>query len=60
MQIKSTAIEGAFIIEPKVFGDDRGFFFESYNQNNLKSLAGISEDFVQDNHSRSSKGVLMP
>lgn len=58
MKVINTSIPDLKIIEPKVFGDDRGFFFESYNQNNLKSLAGISEDFVQDNHSRSSKGVL--
>lgn len=58
MKIINTSIPDLKIIEPKVFGDDRGFFFESYNQNNLKSLAGISEDFVQDNHSRSSQGVL--
>lgn len=58
MKVINTSIPDLKIIEPKVFGDDRGFFFESYNQNNLKNLAGISEDFVQDNHSRSSQGVL--
>jgi dTDP-4-dehydrorhamnose 3,5-epimerase len=52
-----TDIPGLVIIEPKVFGDDRGFFFESYNQQTFARL-GIDTAFVQDNHSRSAAGVL--
>lgn len=58
MQIIRTAIPDVFIIEPKVFGDARGFFFESFNQKLFDEAAGRHVDFVQDNHSRSSKGVL--
>lgn len=46
------------LIEPKVFGDDRGFFFESFNQGRFEELVGAPVGFVQDNHSRSAKGVL--
>jgi dTDP-4-dehydrorhamnose 3,5-epimerase len=46
------------ILEPKVFGDDRGFFFESFNQRAFDAAAGMHVNFVQDNHSRSSRGVL--
>jgi dTDP-4-dehydrorhamnose 3,5-epimerase len=53
-----TAIPDVLIIEPKVFGDDRGFFFESYNRRKFAELTGRDVDFVQDNHSRSTKGVL--
>jgi len=52
-----TSLPGVFILEPRVFGDERGFFFESYNQRSLAEI-GISEQFVQDNHSRSSRNVL--
>ncbi|MCI7223513.1 dTDP-4-dehydrorhamnose 3,5-epimerase [Fusobacterium sp.] len=52
-----TEIEGLYIIEPTVFGDERGFFVESYNKNDFTEL-GISDEFVQDNHSKSKKGVL--
>lgn len=52
-----TGIEGLYIIEPTVFGDERGFFVESYNKNDFIEL-GISDEFVQDNHSKSKKGVL--
>lgn len=52
------AIKDLLIIEPKVFGDDRGFFFESYNQRKFAELAGREVNFVQDNHSRSVKNVL--
>ncbi len=52
-----TAIPEVLLIEPKVFGDERGFFFESYNRRTLAEL-GVNADFVQDNHSRSTKGVL--
>ncbi|TCV83430.1 dTDP-4-dehydrorhamnose 3,5-epimerase [Sulfurirhabdus autotrophica] len=58
MNIIQTSLPGVIIIEPKVFGDERGFFFESYNKKNLSELAGIEMPFVQDNHSRSAKGVL--
>lgn len=58
MQIEKTAIEGVLIITPKVFGDDRGYFFESFNQKEFKEKTGIQLDFVQDNQSKSQKGVL--
>lgn len=58
MNVVSTDILGAVIIEPKVFGDERGFFLETYQCNRYKEQANIEYDFVQDNHSRSSKGVL--
>lgn len=58
MQIQKTAIPDLLIIEPQVFGDDRGFFYESYNEKKLVDVAGITERFVQDNHSRSAKNVL--
>lgn len=57
MNIIETAIEGLLIIEPKVFGDERGFFMESWNARAFRE-AGLDIDFVQDNHSRSSRGVL--
>ena len=53
-----TAIPDLLIIEPKVFGDERGFFFESFNRRHFAELVGRDVDFVQDNHSRSTKGVL--
>ena len=58
MNVIPTAIVGVFIIEPKVFGDARGFFFESFNQKAFQQATGLNIDFVQDNHSRSAKGVL--
>jgi len=57
MQVTPTAIPDVKLVEPKVFGDDRGFFFESWNRRAL-AAAGIDVDFVQDNHSRSRRGVL--
>lgn len=57
MNIIQTAIDGLLIIEPKVFGDDRGFFMESWNARAFAE-AGLDLDFVQDNHSRSARGVL--
>jgi len=57
MQVTPTAISDVKLVEPKVFGDDRGFFFESWNRRAL-AAAGIDVDFVQDNHSRSRRGVL--
>jgi dTDP-4-dehydrorhamnose 3,5-epimerase len=53
-----TAIPDVLIIEPKVFGDERGFFFESFNRRRFAELVGRDVDFVQDNHSRSAKNVL--
>jgi len=58
MNVIQTAIPGVVIIEPKVFGDDRGFFYESYNQQRFEELTGSAPVFVQDNHSRSARGVL--
>ena len=58
MKITTTAIEGVLILEPKVFGDERGFFFESFNQRAFNEAVGHPVDFVQDNHSRSARGVL--
>ena len=52
-----TEIEGVYIIEPTIFGDERGFFFESYNKKDFQEI-GILDEFVQDNHSKSRKGVL--
>jgi dTDP-4-dehydrorhamnose 3,5-epimerase len=57
MEKIATAMPDVFMIAPKVFGDDRGFFLESYNRKSMAAL-GIEHEFVQDNHSRSSRGVL--
>ena len=53
-----TAIPDVLILEPKVFGDSRGFFFESFNAKDFANVTGLNVSFVQDNHSRSTKGVL--
>ena len=58
MQATRLSIPDVVLIEPKVFGDARGFFFESFNQRAFNEATGSSHQFVQDNHSRSSKGVL--
>ncbi len=58
MNIIETKIPSVLIIEPKVFADDRGFFMESFNQRLFNEVVGRNVDFVQDNHSRSSRGVL--
>lgn len=58
MKIIKTEIPDLLIIEPKVFGDARGFFFESYNEKVWREATGLTTRFVQDNHSRSVKGVL--
>ncbi|MDO9148507.1 MAG: dTDP-4-dehydrorhamnose 3,5-epimerase [Hydrogenophaga sp.] len=58
MKATPTAIPDVMVIEPKVFGDARGFFFESFNQKAFNEVTGTSVNFVQDNHSRSAKGVL--
>ena len=55
--VKETPIKDLIIIEPKVFGDERGFFMETYNQKSFEEL-GLTMNFVQDNHSKSKKGVL--
>jgi dTDP-4-dehydrorhamnose 3,5-epimerase len=58
MQVTPTAIPDVLVIEPKVFGDERGFFLESFNQKAFDAAVGRTVTFVQDNHSRSRKGVL--
>src|ERR1017187_2459848 len=58
MRIIPTAIPDVVIIEPKVFGDDRGFFFESFNLRRFAELTGLTPNFVQDNHSKSARHVL--
>jgi dTDP-4-dehydrorhamnose 3,5-epimerase len=58
LKVIPTAIPDVLIIEPKVFGDERGFFFESFNRRQFAKLTGREVDFVQDNHSRSAKNVL--
>jgi dTDP-4-dehydrorhamnose 3,5-epimerase len=58
MRAIPTSIPDVLIIEPRVFGDSRGFFFESFNQKNFSQATGLDVDFVQDNHSRSVKDVL--
>ena len=58
MKVTPTAIPDVLIIEPKVFGDARGFFYESFNQKAFNEATGTNHQFVQDNHSRSAKGVL--
>jgi dTDP-4-dehydrorhamnose 3,5-epimerase len=58
MKLSPTELAEALILEPKVFGDDRGFFFESFNERTFAEKTGLSVHFVQDNHSRSAKNVL--
>jgi dTDP-4-dehydrorhamnose 3,5-epimerase len=58
MRILKTALDGVLVLEPKLFGDDRGFFMESYNQRLFEAEVGAPVAFVQDNHSRSARGVL--
>ncbi len=58
MNILPTALPDVLLLEPRVFGDERGFFFESFNAQRFADLTGIHTHFVQDNHSRSAKGVL--
>jgi dTDP-4-dehydrorhamnose 3,5-epimerase len=58
MKVTPLSIPDVLLIEPKVFGDDRGFFFESFNQNKFEEAIGQKINFVQDNHSKSFKGVL--
>ncbi|HEY0588167.1 MAG TPA: dTDP-4-dehydrorhamnose 3,5-epimerase [Pseudoduganella sp.] len=58
MNVVKTALPEVLILEPKVFGDDRGFFFESFNARQFEDATGLKRDFVQDNHSRSARNVL--
>ena len=58
MNVIKTDIPEVLILEPKVFGDERGFFMESFNQKIWQELTGVTLNFVQDNHSRSGRGVL--
>jgi len=58
MKIVPTSLPDVLVIEPQVFGDARGFFFESFNRRAFREATGVDLDFVQDNHSRSARGVL--
>jgi dTDP-4-dehydrorhamnose 3,5-epimerase len=58
LKATATAIADVLVVEPKVFGDQRGFFFESFNEEAFLEVTGVTTKFVQDNHSRSGKGVL--
>ena len=58
MNVSATELPGVLVIEPKVFGDERGFFYESFNARDFAQASGLQLQFVQDNHSRSQKGVL--
>ncbi len=58
MNVTRLAIPDVLLLKPKAFGDDRGFFFESFNQKRFEEAIGRTVNFVQDNHSRSTKGVL--
>jgi len=58
MKVVQTDLPGVLLLEPRVFGDARGFFFESYNRRALAETAGVDAEFVQDNHSRSARNVL--
>ncbi|GGX82389.1 dTDP-4-dehydrorhamnose 3,5-epimerase [Massilia dura] len=58
MKVTPTPIDGLLVIEPNVFGDERGFFYESFNAQRFAELTGVQLPFVQDNHSRSARGVL--
>lgn len=58
MQVTQLELPGLMLLEPRLFGDERGFFFESYNRRAFHAATGLDVDFVQDNHSRSARGVL--
>lgn len=58
MQVRPTGIPDVLLIEPKVYADERGFFYESFNENRFRKATGLDVRFVQDNHSRSVRGVL--
>lgn len=57
-RVTTTPLDGVLILEPKVFADQRGFFFESFNDRDFEQSTGLKRTFVQDNHSKSAKGVL--
>ncbi len=58
MKVEKTFLQGCFLLTPQVFEDDRGYFYESFNEKKFRALTGIDVNFVQDNVSKSSKGVL--
>ena len=58
MQVTPSALPEVLIVDPKVYGDERGFFFESFNKRTFTEQTGVNADFVQDNHSRSARNVL--
>ncbi len=58
MKVEKTKIQGLLVLSPKIFFDDRGYFYESYNKNTFKNVTGLDIDFVQDNESKSSRGVV--
>jgi dTDP-4-dehydrorhamnose 3,5-epimerase len=58
MKVTPTAIPEVLVLEPQVFGDDRGFFFESFNARRFEQATGVAANFVQDNHSKSARNVL--
>ena len=58
MKVSATALAGVLLVEPRVFGDARGFFYESFNQRAFAAASGVTTPFVQDNHSCSARGVL--
>ena len=58
MKVITTALPEVLILEPQVFGDERGFFYESFNARRFAEATGVTREFVQDNHSRSARGVL--
>ena len=58
MKVTETKLKGCFIIEPTIFGDERGYFLESFNRQKFNELIGVEIEFVQDNESYSTKGVL--
>jgi dTDP-4-dehydrorhamnose 3,5-epimerase len=58
MKVTATAIADVLVLEPKIFGDDRGFFFESFNARVFAQATGLNVTFVQDNHSKSARHVL--
>lgn len=58
MKVLKTRLPGVLVLEPTIYGDERGFFLESFNHNRYQQHLGLSYDFVQDNHSRSTRGVL--
>jgi dTDP-4-dehydrorhamnose 3,5-epimerase len=58
MEVKTTSVPGVLVIDPKAFGDERGFFYESFNERRFTELTGVTAKFVQDNHSKSGKNVV--